>query len=133
MTAAAPPSATDVAALAEALIEARREAEAGAPIDLAGLEERVAALCAATESRPRSEARALLGPLGDLVAALDPLADALKTQYAARDAALDGRDDPHTARQRAVAAYGRGPAATPQPPLPIPSLPIPSPPDEEPT
>lgn len=117
--------AATVAHLAAALIEARRQAEAGAVIDLAGLEERVATLCMAAESLPRSESQALLGPLGDLVAALDPLAAALKTQHAARDAALDGRDGPHTARQRAAAAYGRGPAATP----PIPS----PPPDDEPT
>lgn len=128
MTDRAPLSAADVAALSMALAEARREADTGVLIDLAGLEDRVAALCAAAESLPRPEARALLGPLGDLVAALDPLAAALKTQYAARDAALEGRDDPHTARQRAAAAYRRGPAETPQPfPPPL------SPPDEEPT
>ncbi|SMH60397.1 hypothetical protein [Azospirillum agricola] len=120
-----PLSAAGVAALADALAEARREADSGVLIDLAGLEERVAALCAAAESLPRAEAQALLGPLGDLVAALDPLAAALKTQHATRDAALDGRDDPHTARQRAAAAYGRGPAAPPAPP-PLPS-------DDEPT
>lgn len=128
MTDRTPLSATDIAALSIALAEARREAEAGVLIDLAGLEDRVAALCATAESLPRSEARALLGPLGDLVAALDPLAAVLKSQYAVRDAALDGRDDPHTARQRAVAAYGRGPAATTPP-----ALPLPSPPDKEPT
>ncbi|AWU93808.1 hypothetical protein [Azospirillum ramasamyi] len=99
------------ASLGAALEEAQAEAESGALIDLAGLEERVARLCAEAESMPRGEARALLGPLGDLVAALDPLAACLTDQQARREqsiaAALSGRDDPHTARQRAAAAYGR--------------------------
>ncbi len=122
------PSTGDIVTLAQALAEARREAETGVLIDLAGLEDRVAILCAAAESLPRSEARALLGPLGDLVAALDPLAAALKSQHTTRDAALDGRDDPHTARQRAAAAYRRGPAGT----TPPGTAPVPSPPDSEP-
>ncbi|KAA0583174.1 hypothetical protein FZ983_00670 [Azospirillum sp. B21] len=105
------------ASLGAALEEARAEAEAGVLIDLAGLEDRVARLCAEAEGMPHSEARALLGPLGNLVAALDPLAAALADQQAKREhsiaAALAGRDDPHTARQRAAAAYGRtGPGRT---------------------
>lgn len=119
-----PEGADSVAVLAEraaslgaALEEARQEAEAGVLIDLAGLEESVARLCAEAEGMPRNEARTLLGPLGDLVAALDPLAAALTDQQAKREqsiaAALAGRDDPHTARQRAAAAYGRsGPGRT---------------------
>lgn len=99
------------AALGAALDDARTQAEAGVLIDLAGLEEQVAHLCLAAESLPRGEARTLLGPLGDLVAALAPLAAALTDQQARREetiaAALAGRDDPHTARQRAAAAYGR--------------------------
>lgn len=99
------------ASIAAALEVARAEAVAGVPIDLAGLEESVAHLCAAAEGMPRSDARTLLGPLGDLVAALDPLAASLADQQAKREqsisAALSGRDDPHTARQRAAAAYGR--------------------------
>lgn len=105
------------ASLGAALEEARAEAEAGVPIDLAGLEDSVARLCAEAEGMPRSDAQALLGPLGDLVAALDPLAASLADQQAKREqsitAALAGRDDPHTARQRAAAAYGRtGPGRT---------------------
>lgn len=99
------------AALAATLDDARAQAEAGVLIDLAGLEDRVAHLCLAAEALPRGEARTLLGPLGDLVAALGPLAAALTDQQSRREealaAALAGRDDPHTARQRAVAAYGR--------------------------
>ncbi|PWC58570.1 hypothetical protein TSH7_23985 [Azospirillum sp. TSH7] len=108
-------------ALGATLDDARAQAEAGVLIDLAGLEERVAHLCLAAEALPRGEARTLLGPLGDLVAALAPLAAALTDQQARREetiaAALAGRDDPHTARQRAAAAYGRNgaPAAPGRP------------------
>ncbi|MBY6261593.1 hypothetical protein EI613_06565 [Azospirillum sp. 412522] len=108
------------AALGAMLHDAHREAEAGTLIDLAGLEDRVAHLCLAAEALPRGEARILLDPLGDLVAALAPLAAALTDQQARREetiaAALAGRDDPHTARQRAAAAYGRpGAPAGPAP------------------
>lgn len=108
-------------ALGATLDDARTQAEAGVLIDLAGLEERVAHLCLAAEALPRGEARTLLGPLGDLVAALAPLAAALTDQQARQEeaiaAALAGRDDPHTARQRAAAAYGRsgGPSAPGRP------------------
>ncbi|KAF1853906.1 hypothetical protein Lal_00005115 [Lupinus albus] len=106
------------AALGATLDDARAQAEAGVLIDLAGLEDRVAHLCLAAEALPRGDARTLLGPLGDLVAALGPLAAALTDQQKGREeavaAALAGRDDPHTARQRAAAAYGRipGPAGS---------------------
>lgn len=110
--------AQQAAALGATLDDARAQAEAGVLIDLAGLEDRVAHLCLAAETLPRGEARTLLGPLGDLVAALGPLAAALTDQQKGREeavaAALAGRDDPHTARQRAAAAYGRsaGPAGS---------------------
>ncbi|KAA0582528.1 hypothetical protein [Azospirillum sp. Sh1] len=113
--------AEQAAALGATLDDARTQAGAGVLIDLVGLEERVAHLCLAAEALPRGEARTLLGPLGDLVAALAPLAAALTDQQARREetiaAALAGRDDPHTARQRAAAAYGRsgGPAAPGRP------------------
>lgn len=113
--------ADQAAALGATLDDARTQAESGVLIDLAGLEDRVAHLCLAAESLPRGEARTLLGPLGDLVAALAPLAAALTDQQTRREetiaAALAGRDDPHTARQRAAAAYGRSgsPAAPGRP------------------
>lgn len=113
--------ADQAVALGATLDDARTQAEAGVLIDLAGLEERVAHLCLAAEALPRGEARTLLGPLGDLVAALAPLAAALTDQQARQEeaiaAALAGRDDPHTARQRAAAAYGRsgGPSAPGRP------------------
>ncbi len=112
--------AADIAAVEAALAEARRQAEDGATIDLSGLETRVASLCTAVAALPAGAARVLRGPLGDLVAALAPLADALAAQHARRGdaiaAAIDGRSDPHTARHRASAAYGRNPQAAPPAP-----------------
>ncbi|RJF82216.1 hypothetical protein D3877_19400 [Azospirillum cavernae] len=143
MTGAPPPAddsgphqgiAQDIARVTSAVAEAQRQAETGVPIDLSGLEERVSALCAAAMSRPMAEIRPHLGRLGDLVAALDPLAATLTAQHILRRDmiadALDGRGDPHSARHRAAAAYGRGP--TPQPPEPsVPSAHPPTP--DEPT
>ncbi len=142
MTGAPPPAAggpdqgvaDEIARLTAAVAEARRQAESGAPIDLSGLEERVSALCADAMARPKADIRPHLDRLGDLVAALDPLAATLTAQHILRRDtiadALDGRGDPHSARHRAAAAYGRGP--TPQPPEPsFPSAPLPTP--DEPT
>lgn len=103
--------------LAAALDDARKQALDGAWIDLSGLEDRVGRLCAAAQALPQAEARTLLDRLGDLVAALDPLVAALADQHGRRadilEAAIAGRDDPHTARQRAAAAYPRPPGALP--------------------
>jgi hypothetical protein len=142
MTGAPPPAddsrpdqgvAQDIARVTSAVAEAQRQAEAGAPIDLSGLEEQVSTLCAAALSRPKAEIRPHLDRLGALVAALSPLAATLTAQHALRRdiiaAALDGRDDPHSARHRAAAAYGRGPTPqpteSPEPPLPLASPPTP--------
>lgn len=115
--------AAEITMVEAALAEARRQAEDGAAIDLSGLEGRVAALCVTAQSLPVGAARVLLGPLDDLVATLAPLADALTAQHAlcaeAIAAALDGRNDPHTARHRASAAYGRGPGGTSSPSAPL--------------
>jgi hypothetical protein len=146
MTGAPPPAddsrpdqgvAQEIARVTGAVAEAQRQAEAGAPLDLSGLEERVSALCAVAMSRPKAEIQPHLDRLGDLVAALSPLAATLTAQHVLRRdtiaAALDGRGDPHSARHRAAAAYGRGP--TPQPPEsqepPLPLAPPPTP--DEPT
>ena len=100
----------DIAAVAAALDEARALAEAGAPIDLSGMDARVAELCAAAQANTD---KALLADLESLIAALDALAEALARQQETMAAAAEGRPDPHTARQRAAAAYGRGaPPAT---------------------
>ena len=111
----------DIAAVAAALDEARIQADAGAPIDLTGLEARVAELCAAAvEQRAHGSA----DDLESLVRTLDALADTLARQRESMMAAAEGRPDPHTARQRAAAVYGRGvpamslPSALPPDPLP---------------
>lgn len=97
----------DLAAVSGALAEAAAQAESGALIDLAGLDVRVAELCAAAEALPRAEGRALLGDLEALVGGLTALTGILTRQ---RD--LSAGTDPHAARQRAAAVYGR-PAASP--------------------
>ncbi|WP_448203218.1 hypothetical protein [Azospirillum sp. sgz302134] len=97
----------DIAAVAAALDEARTQADAGAPIDLAGLEARVAELCAAAvETRDATAAPGLEA----LLRALHSLAESLTRQRDSMAAAAEGRPDPHTARQRAAAVYGRGAA-----------------------
>ncbi|MCW2237387.1 hypothetical protein [Azospirillum canadense] len=106
----------DIAAVSAALDDACAQAEAGAPIDLAGLESRVAELCAAAEDhRGGALAEPLRAEFQALVAALDALAGALARQRETMAAAAEGRPDPHSARQRAASAYGRTatPAATP--------------------
>ncbi len=122
-----------LARLTADLTQAQRWAEDGESIDLSGLERQVSTLCATILARPRETVRPLLEPLAELVAALDPLAAAITAQHIRFRSALttDGRGDPHSARHRAAAAYGRGPS--PQPPAPpgdSPALPLPS---DEPT
>lgn len=104
-----------LARLTADLAHAQRWAEDGDAIDLSGLETRVSNLCATILARPRETVRTLLEPLAELVAALDPLAAAINAQHTRfRDTiATDGRSDPHTARHRAAAAYGRGPTRQP--------------------
>ncbi|MBP2293563.1 hypothetical protein [Azospirillum rugosum] len=108
----------DIAAVSAALDEARAQAEAGAPIDLAGLESRVSELCAAAEDhRGGALAEPLRAEFQALVAALDALAGTLARQRETMAAAAEGRPDPHSARQRAASAYGR----TAAPPSPAPT------------
>lgn len=106
----------DLAALRAALEEARDRAQAGSPLDLAGLEARTAALCEAVLSLPGDRPASLTSALGEVLAALDPLAAAMAAQHRVLAetlaAAAEGRPDPHTARQRAATVYGR-PARTP--------------------
>lgn len=110
----------DIAAVAAALDEARIQADAGALVDLTGLEARIAELCAAAvEQRAHGSADGL----ESLVRTLDTLADTLARQRESMSAAAEGRPDPHTARQRAAAVYGRSvPSASP-PPVPLPKKP----------
>ncbi|HYH20902.1 MAG TPA: hypothetical protein VD995_20030 [Azospirillum sp.] len=109
----------ELAAVAAALDEARAQAESGATIDLAGLDARVAALCGAVQALPRDAGQGLLNDLESLLGAVNALAATLAHQ---REAVLTA---PHTARQRAAAAYGRTPPPHAEPPAE-------PPPDEEP-
>ncbi|WP_207456832.1 hypothetical protein [Azospirillum sp. SYSU D00513] len=105
----------DLAAVATALEDARAQAEAGAPLDLAGLDERVGALCAAAAGLPGAQAKELLPELERLLGTLDSLAGSLDRQHALLRDAAEGRPDPYTARQRATAAYGRSAQGEPGP------------------
>lgn len=116
-----PPTTADgvargIAAVTAVLDDARVQADSGARVDLAGLDARVAELCAAAAALPPPHARAQLPALDRMLAALDGLAGALTRQRDTLAAAAEGRHDPHTARRRAAAAYGRPiPAGDPGP------------------
>ncbi|MBK3737064.1 hypothetical protein GAY29_29125 [Azospirillum brasilense] len=99
----------DIQALAAALEDTRDQMEAGLAADLTGLDTRVAVLCAEAQSA-RGDAE-LAAALERLLPTLDAVASALTRQRETLAAATEGRQDPHTARQRASAAYGRGTAA----------------------
>lgn len=102
-----------ITALRGILDEARTMAETGVSVDLAGLDGQVEQLCEAARTLPAAEAKSLLDDLDGLAGALDTLRGALARQRDTLLAAAEGRADPHTARQRATAAYGRSPIAAP--------------------
>ncbi|WP_454018731.1 hypothetical protein [Azospirillum sp. Marseille-Q6669] len=99
----------DIQALAAALEETRDQMEAGLTADLTGLDIRVAALCAEAQS-VRGDAE-LAAALERLLPTLDAVAAALTRQRETLAAAAEGRHDPHSARQRASAVYGRSASA----------------------
>lgn len=109
MTDPAPARPAGIAAAIECVVqavtEAGRAAEAGAVVDLAGLDRRAAGLCAEITQLEPASARSLLPDLERLIAALDALADALGRQV--------GPSDHASRRSRAVGAYGRTAVATP--------------------
>ncbi|WP_029008865.1 hypothetical protein [Azospirillum halopraeferens] len=104
-----------LAAVAAALAQARDEAEGGAWLDLDGLGERVRTVCDAALALAPEEARPLLARLEAVVDALDSLAAVLARQRDAL-AAAGPVIGPHTARRRAVAAYGAAPPPGPADP-----------------
>ncbi|TWA88308.1 hypothetical protein FBY14_10866 [Azospirillum brasilense] len=110
----------DIQALAAALEETHAQMEAGLAADLTGLDTRIAALCA--EARSAGGDAELAAALERLLPALDTVAAALTRQRETLAAAAEGRHDPHSARQRASAAYGRSaPADLPSDPPATPS------------
>jgi hypothetical protein len=68
----------EAAAVLGELTAARKHLAQGRPIDLGGLDMRVAAVSEATVALPRGEAQELLPLLDDIGRALDSLGDALK-------------------------------------------------------
>jgi len=68
----------EAAAVLGELTAARKHLALGRPIDLSGLDGRVAAVSEATIALPRGEATELLPLLDDISRALDSLGDALK-------------------------------------------------------
>jgi hypothetical protein len=85
---------SQLAAIADAVAEARRAAAEGAIVEVTGLDAAVEQLCLAAKDAAPEERPALLRDLGALAAALDGLAAELARQ---REAAQ---------RQRAIEAYG---------------------------
>lgn len=113
----------DIGRIARTLEDAAGAADAGSPIDLSGLDERVAALCGEARVLPAGVARGLLADLQTLLSTLDRLTAALARQRDTLAAAAEGRPDPHTVRQRAVSAYGRPPPALAVGSVPVPDTP----------
>jgi len=68
----------EAAAVLGELTAARKHLAQGRPIDLAGLDTRIAAVSEGTIALPRGEAHELLPLLDDIGRALDSLGDALK-------------------------------------------------------
>lgn len=102
-----------IASLRGILDEARTMAETGVSVDLAGLDGQVEQLCESARALPAAEAKSLLADLDALAGVLDTLRTALALQRDTLLAAAEGRPDPHTARQRATAAYSRAPITGP--------------------
>jgi len=107
----------DVEALTDILITAKTMASSGVGIDLSSMDGRIDRLCRQARLLPSAQAKGLLPGLDGLVNALDTLRDALAQQKKTLASAVEGKDDLHTARQRASAAYGR---IAPQGPIEVP-------------
>lgn len=118
---AAPPTLPDVAEMQEiglelerivlAVADARVALSGGGVIDLAGLDDRVAAICTALETRTPEAARALLPRLLALVEDLNMLSAACDQVQADTSIELERV----STRNRASLAYGRQPVPVPPP------------------
>lgn len=95
----------ELEAVAEVLAAARRNLAEGAILDLSGLEDRIASLCAALVELPRGHAGGFSEPMATLVGEFDELVLALKSQRAEFGEADEPDDDP----ARAARAYGPKP------------------------
>jgi hypothetical protein len=89
-------------ALESAIATARQAVASGALVDLAGLDEEVARLCAAAPEAPSSARAELAARFTAIIAALDALAhDLVADEQESRKTAED------LARRRAAGAYAR--------------------------
>lgn len=95
----------DLEAIADVLAAARRSLAEGALLDLSGLEDRIAELCAALADLPRADASGFTAPMTTLIGEFDELVQALKTQRAEFGDGGESDDDP----TRAARAYGQKP------------------------
>ncbi|WP_158047129.1 hypothetical protein [Skermanella pratensis] len=117
--AAALPDAEDMQAIGRelegivlAVADARVALSGGGVIDLAGLDDRIGAICAALEARTPEAARSLLPRLLTLVEDLNMLSAACDQVQADTSVELERV----ATRNRASLAYGRQPVPLPPPP-----------------
>lgn len=82
----------------------RRIVSGGTPVDLTGLDDSVAAMCAAIAELPPDQRPALKSALIRLMADLDTLVASLHAQQDAISQDLKGA----SSRHKAVSAYGKG-------------------------
>lgn len=101
----------ELEAVADVLAAARRSLAEGALLDLAGLEDRIADLCAALVKLPHADAGGFSEPMTMLVSEFDALVVALKSQRLEFGDSDESDDDP----TRAARAYGQKPPPKPPP------------------
>ncbi len=93
--------ATEMDKVASVIATARRMLDEGKMVDLSALGAKVEVLCEGARNAPPAEREALARSMEALVAALDDLAEALKTQFGTLCAESRAPD-----RTRALNAYG---------------------------
>lgn len=91
-----------MAAVAEAIADARIQIDGGAFIDLRGLDQSVAAICNALVGFDRAIGQPLLPTLVELAAGLEAMSATLARQHNTATGTAE-----HGRRQRAAEAYGR--------------------------
>lgn len=103
-----PNIASEMDKVASVIATARRLLDDGKMVDLSALGTKVEALCESARKAPAGEREALARSMEALVAALDDLAEALKTQFG--NMCAESAQGPE--RTRALNAYG-GPKKKP--------------------
>jgi hypothetical protein len=82
----------------------------GKTVDLSGLDEGIATLCADVAALPKDRRTTIKMPLLGLVDGLNRLVDGIRSQHERLSAALNGT----TSRRNAVSAYAKGPKGPPR-------------------